>query len=162
MAEVILNRPPPPPPAAVDELGADDREIQEAGLTLREKLSQHAEKAACAGCHSRIDPLGFPLENFDGIGKWRESYGKFPVDASGELWGATYEDVVEFKRLLRANEEVFRRGFVRHLLTFALARDLEYFDEPAVDDLLEDWGEDGGLQDLLLAITTSETFTHVK
>lgn len=162
VTEVVLNRPPPPPPAMVDELGADDQEMQEAGLTLRKKLEMHRNKADCAGCHTRIDPLGFPLENYDAIGLWRESYGKFPVDASGTLHGKyDYTDVIGFKDALAQRKEDFHRGFVRHLLTYALGRHLEAYDEKTIVELTEFAGE-SGLRDLIVEITGSYPFTHVR
>lgn len=161
-AEVILNRPPPPPPAAVDELGADDRDIQEAGLTLREKLAVHAEKASCAGCHSRIDPLGFPLENYDVIGQWRDSYGKFPVDPGGVLMGQhEYDGIVAFKNALLERKVDIRKAFIRHLFTYALGRHAGVLEEKAIDQI-ERATRDGGLQDVIIAIATCEEFTHVR
>ncbi|MCB1062286.1 MAG: DUF1592 domain-containing protein [Verrucomicrobiae bacterium] len=160
--EVVFNRPPPPPPAMVGELGADDQQMQEVGMTLRQKLSLHREKAACAGCHSRIDPLGFPLENFDAIGQWRESYGKFPVDSGGILMREhDYAGIVEFKDALRQRDGDFHRGFIRHLLAYALGRHLESYDEWTIDELAEE--VDGkGLQDLIMAIAKSYPFLHTR
>ena len=146
----------------VDELGDDDAKIQENGMTLRDKLEAHRSHRACAGCHSRIDPLGFPLENFDAIGKWRESYGRFPVDATGSLWGTEYSNVVEFKDLLRTEKGFFHRGFIRHMMTYALGRELHHYDEPSIDNLLSGLEKGQGLQDLIVAIATSPTFTHAR
>ena len=164
IAEVILNRPPPPPPVVVAELGDDDRDMQAAGLTLRKKLEKHRDKAACAGCHSRIDPLGFALENYDGIGRWRYSYGDLPVDTSGELWGRHgFDDIVGFKNALRRVEGEFIKGFVRHLLTFALGRAVEAQDEQTVDEIhAQVVGRGARLQDIILAIATSYPFTHTR
>ncbi len=162
VAEVVFNRPPPPPPAMVDELGSDDREMQEAGLTLRQKLEQHRNQANCAGCHTRIDPLGFPLENFDPIGQWRESYGDFSVDSSGVLMNRyEYSDIVEFKDTLAERKADFHRGFVRHLLRYALGRHLEPTDEVIVADLSERAAA-AGLRDLIVAIANSDTFRSVR
>ena len=162
VSEVVFNRAPPPPPAAVDELGADDAEMQEAGQTLRQKLEAHRDKAACAGCHSRMDPLGFPLENFDGIGQWRESYGSFPVDAGGTLMREfDYKGIVGFKDALKNRQPDFHRGFARHLLTYALGRKLETSDEPTIEKLAAVC-KDKGLQDLIFAIATSDPFTQVR
>ena len=69
----------------VDELGADDAEMQEAGLTLRQKLAAHAEKSVCAGCHSRIDPLGFPFDGYDDAGLPREDHDGFSIDTAGRI-----------------------------------------------------------------------------
>ena len=162
VTEVVFNRPPPPPPAPVDELGADDREMQEAGLTLRQKLRQHSEKSACAGCHSRIDPLGFPLENFDAVGKWRESYGKLPVDASGILMGQyDYKNVVDFKDVMTQRKEDFHQGFVRHLLTYALGRHLGPGDKSTIAEIAK-VAEKGGLKDVIVAVAISYPFTHAR
>lgn len=162
VAEVVFNRPPPPPPAMVDELGSDDREMQEAGMTLRQKLELHRNQTNCAGCHTRIDPLGFPLENFDPIGQWRESYGDFPVDASGVLMDRyEYSDIVEFKDALAERKSDFHRGFVRHLLRYALGRHLEPTDEPAINEIVAVAGE-GGLQDIIIAVATCDMFRFVR
>lgn len=164
VAEVVFNRAPPPPPAAVDELGADDRKMQEAGLSLREKLEQHRNQKNCAGCHTRIDPLGFPLENFDAIGQWREDYGNqdFPVDSAGVLMDTySYSNIIEFKDALAERKEDFHLGFVRYLLTYALGRHLEPTDEKTVRDLVT-VADDGGLKDLIIALTKSETFRMVR
>ena len=162
VTEVVFNRAPPPPPAAVDELGADDREMQEAGMTLRQKIELHREKESCSGCHSRIDPLGFPLENFDPIGRWRDSYGQFPVDAGGVLMREhDYDGIASFKDAIRAREEDFRRGLIRHLLAFALGRHLEPFDEWAVEEIEEET-RGKGLRDVIVAVTESYPFTHTR
>lgn len=158
IAEVVLNRPPPPPPAMVDELGEDDEAMQKAGMTLRQKLELHREKSDCAGCHTRIDPLGFPLESFDPIGRWRDSYGEFPVDASGVLMNQIeYSNVVEFKDALAERKSDFHRGFVRHLLRYALGRHLTPGDEPVISELTAK-ADRGGLRDLILAVATCDTF----
>ncbi len=162
VTEVLFNRPPPPPPAMVDELGADDEAMQDAGLTLRQKLEQHREKAACAGCHTRIDPLGFPLEKFDAIGQWRESYGKFPIDSGGKLMNRyAYRDVVEFKDVLAERKADFHRGFIQQLLTYGLGRHLEPADEIAIVEVAA-IAEKGGLQDVIVAVATSYPFTHAR
>jgi len=164
VAEVVFNRAPPPPPAMVDELGSDDREMHEDGLSLREKLEQHRNQADCAGCHTRIDPLGFPLENFDAIGLWREDYGdeKFPVDAGGILMNEyAYSDIVEFKDALAKRREDFHRGFVRYLLTYAIGRHLKPFDERTIRDLVA-VAREGGMKDVIVALTRSQTFRIVR
>jgi hypothetical protein len=85
---VIFNDPPPPPPDTVPEIEADDAEIEAKGLTIRQRLKQHATDESCASCHAKIDPLGFVLESYDPIGRWRDKYrGGLPVDSSGKLFG---------------------------------------------------------------------------
>jgi hypothetical protein len=164
VTEVIFNRAPPPPPAMVDELGADDQEMQDSGITLRQKLAAHREKQACAGCHTRIDPFGFPLENFDPVGLWRDSYGKFPVDAGGTLMREhEYSDIIEFKDAIAARKSDMHRGFIRYLLTYALGRKLKAHDEAAITAIeREAMGEGKGLQDLVVAIAKSYPFNYVR
>src|SRR5204862_2292728 len=87
----------------------------------------------CASCHSCMDPLGFGLENFDGIGGWREEDGKFPIDASGLLpGGRTFNGPVELKALLKADSGAFVHGLTEKLLTYALGRGLERYDRPVL------------------------------
>jgi len=159
--EVVFNRPPPPPPADVDELGEDPRQFTE--VTLREKLEMHRDKAACAGCHSRIDPPGFALEGFDAIGRVREEYvNGDPVDATGILKRELeFDGIVGFKDAVRERQGDFHRGFIRHLLTYALGRHLTAADQWTVDEL-EEVAEDGGLKDLIVAVAKSYPFTHTR
>ncbi len=139
VATAVLNDPPPPPPDAVPEIEADDAALAEAGLTIRERLKQHAVQQDCASCHSRIDPLGFALENYDPVGHWRDVYrGELPIDASGELFGeARFTTIEEFKEALLDRPERFVRAFTEHLLSYALGRELVVGDEPAVDRIVE-------------------------
>jgi hypothetical protein len=128
--ENLLNAPPPPPPANVPPL--DEAKAGQTG-TLREQMEQHRKNPACASCHSRMDPLGFGLENFNAIGAWRTEEGKFPVDASGILPdGRSFRTVAELKALLKTDKDAFVRGFTERLLIYALGRGLERFDRPVV------------------------------
>ena len=100
--ENLLNAPPPPPPPDVPAL-----DEKSAGVTasVRQQLEAHRANPVCAGCHARMDPLGFGLENYDAIGRWRTMDGKFPVDASGVLPnGKTFADAAELKTILRGDE----------------------------------------------------------
>ena len=95
----------------------------------------HLERADCAGCHEQIDPLGFALENFDAIGKWRDQYenGR-KIDSSGRLFRRhEFTDVVGFKDAILAEKDRFVRGFAGHLLSFALARELGPADQRELD-----------------------------
>ena len=161
IAEVVFNRPPPNPPAMVDELGADDQSFDE--LTLREKLEQHRSSSACSGCHARIDPPGFALEAFDPIGRIRDSYGNGePVDTEAVFKRDYHFDgIVGFKDVLRERSADIHRGFIRHLLTYALGRHLEPADEWAIDEIEREI-EGKGLRDLVLAIARSYPFTHTR
>ncbi|MFN0103451.1 MAG: DUF1592 domain-containing protein [Bryobacteraceae bacterium] len=121
--ENLLNAPPPPPPPAVPSL--DDTKVGESA-SLRQQLEQHRKSPACASCHSRMDPLGFGLENFDAVGGWRTMDGKFPVDAAGTLPnGKTFSGPAELKANLRDSRDDFVRGLTDKLLTYALGRGLE-------------------------------------
>lgn len=132
--ENMLNAPPPPPPPSVPAL--DDTT---AGKTasLRQQMEAHRKNAACASCHTLMDPLGFGLENYDAIGAWRTVDGNFPVDASGALpGGQEFNGPVGLKAVLKRNHDAFARGLTEKLLTYALGRGLERFDRPAVSSIL--------------------------
>lgn len=135
---VMFNQPPPPPPDVVPEIEADDAEFEAKGVTLRQRLKQHQENQSCASCHSKIDPLGFAFENFDAVGRWRENYRSgLPIDASGDLFGENpFTDIVGFKDAILAKPEQFMRGFVEHLFAYALGRELQVADKPAVDKMV--------------------------
>jgi hypothetical protein len=128
--ENLLNSPPPPPPPDVPDL--EEAKIGEE-VSLRERMEAHRSNATCASCHSRMDPLGFGLENFDATGNWREKDGKIPVDASGTLPdGRAFRGPVELARLLRGEKDAFTRAMTEKMLIYALGRGLEPFDRPAI------------------------------
>ncbi len=139
VATVILNRPPPPPPDTVPPIEIDDREIEASGLTLRQRLSQHQESTQCAACHSQIDPLGFVLENYDAVGRWRTAYTSgLEIDSSGQLFGKLkFQNIVEFKNALLQHPEFFMRAFSEHMLSYAVGRELTLADEPTVNTILQ-------------------------
>ncbi len=130
--EEILGTPAPPPPAVVATLPPDDAPKE--GLTFRQRLEKHREKPACAGCHSRMDPIGFGLENFDAIGRWRDSIGDVPVDAAGTMaTGEKFSGPTELKKYLLAfRKNLFVRNLSERMLAYALGRGLEPADLPAV------------------------------
>ena len=134
---MIFNDPPKPPPDDIPDLIADDSTLKEQGLTVRQKLKQHSKDDQCSGCHQKIDPLGFALENFDLLGRWRDNYRTgIKVDASGKLFGKhSFEDVVGFKDAILAEKDVFANAFIRHLLSFALGRELTLTDRIAADEI---------------------------
>ena len=135
VATVIFNDPPPPPPDVVPEIEEDDAAIAASGLTIRQRLKEHASNQSCASCHAKIDHLGFVLESYDPVGRWRDKYaGGLPVDASGKLFGEDeFKNIVEFKDAILARPEEFMRGFSEHLLSYALGRELKVTDKPAID-----------------------------
>lgn len=135
--ENILGTPPPPPPPNVPEL-SEEKESVLSG-SLRQRMEQHREKPMCASCHSRMDPIGFGFENFDGIGAWREKDGEFPVDTAGKLLsGEDFSDAAALKRIL---VEKKRREFLEcvagKMLTFALGRGMEYYDRVSIDQAVK-------------------------
>jgi hypothetical protein len=137
VSSVIFNDPPEPPPDDVPDLKADDSTLQKEGLTVRQKLNQHSEDSQCAGCHQKIDPLGFALENYDLLGRWRDKYRTgLKVDASGVLFGKhAFKDVVGFKDAVLAEKDLFAKAFIKHLLSYALGRELTMVDRIAVDEI---------------------------
>ena len=146
VATVIFNDPPPPPPDVVPEIEEDDAAIAASGLTIRQRLKEHATNQSCASCHAKIDPLGFVLESYDPVGRWRDKYtGGLPVDASGKLFGEDeFKNIVEFKDAILARPEEFMRGFSEHLLSYALGRELKITDKPSVDRITRKVMEDHG------------------
>src|SRR4030095_7206654 len=101
--------------------------------SVREMLEQHRANPVCASCHSRMDPLGFSLENFDAIGQWRTTDGESPINATGVLLdGTTVDGPAGLRRALVAQKEQFVRTVTGKLMTYALGREMEYFDTPAI------------------------------
>ncbi|MDQ6706095.1 MAG: DUF1588 domain-containing protein, partial [Acidobacteriota bacterium] len=129
----ILGTPPPPPPPDVPAL--DEAGVGTSG-SMRQQLEKHRANATCASCHSRMDPLGFGLENYDALGKWRTADGKFPIDSSGTLPdGKTFSTPAEMKTILKAQLPDFSRCLIEKMLTYALGRGLERYDRRTIDEL---------------------------
>ena len=135
--ENVLGATVPPPPPVVATLSQDDHP-DKTGLTFRQRLEQHRKKPECAGCHSRMDPIGFGLENFDATGTWRDEIGGKPVDASGVLTsGDTFTGPAALKARLMAQKAEFVRNLTEKMLAYALGRGLEPYDLPAVRKITE-------------------------
>jgi hypothetical protein len=131
MLENILGTPPPPPPPAVPSLNADPERLR--ALSVREMMEEHRKNPACSGCHSRMDPLGFALENFDAIGRWRTTSGAAKIDASGVMPdGAKFSGPVELRSILADRSDEIVSATTHKLMTYALGRGIEYYDMPAV------------------------------
>ena len=164
VATVIFNEPPDPPPADVPPL-PDQPAAEEDDLTLRERLALHRERADCRGCHEQIDPLGFALENYDTVGRWRERYenGR-EIDVAGTLFREhAFDDVIEFKDAILAEKDRFARGFAGHLLSFALARELEPADTVAVDQIAAAVAaDDYRIQTVIKQVVLSKPFRNKK
>src|SRR5262249_17829345 len=121
--ETLLGTPPPPPPNDVPPL--KEKHAGEAPQTVRERLEEHRRDAVCAGCHNRIDPLGFALENYDVLGRWRPEDNGKPIDNRGELPdGTKIEGPEHLKKILLERKTVFLRHFTTKLLGYALGRGL--------------------------------------
>ncbi len=140
--ESILGTPPPPPPPNVPLL--EENKEGAAPKTMRARLEQHRANPACAGCHSRIDPLGFALENYDVMGKWRDEDAGKPVDASGELnGGRKLNGADDLKAALLERRDVFARNLTAKLLGYALGRGLTLADSCTVDSIVAKLKDNG-------------------
>ena len=128
--ENILGMPPPPPPADVPELS--EKTIS-GDISVRERLAEHRADPACSGCHNPMDPLGFALENYDAVGRWRTVDLGLPIDPSGQLVDGTHvSGVADLESALLQRPEMFASTLTEKLLTFALGRGVEYYDAPAI------------------------------
>ena len=129
--------------------------------TIRQRLEKHRDSKTCAECHRKIDPLGFPLENFDPVGRWRTQYeNDREVDMQGTLLRKhPFNSVVEFKDAILAEKDRFTRALAGHLLTFALARELGPADQIALDRIAQATARDGyKFQTLIKQVVLSEPF----
>jgi hypothetical protein len=136
--ENLLGSPPPPPPPDVDtnlEHSTNGKQ-----LTMRQQMEQHRANPTCASCHSRMDPIGFSLENYDGDGKWRSKDAGSVIDASGKMPdGSTFQGPAGLKELLLTkHRDEFISTFTEKLLTYALGRGVEYYDHPAMRAIIKD------------------------
>ena len=154
----LLNSPPPPPPANVPAL--DESPIDGRKLTTRQKVERHRNHAACASCHARIDPMGFALENFDGIGRWRVDDEGDKVDASGVMpSGEAFSGPQGLKTLLLGHSDEFARSVLERLMTYALGRELDARDQPAVRDIMRSTQANRyRFSDLIAAVVKSVPF----
>ena len=161
LLETILGTPPPPPPPNVPKL----EEAKAGGRsrrTLRERLAQHRANPACASCHSRIDPLGFALENYDVLGRWRTEDAGKPIDAKGELPdGTTFEGPDQLKAALMRKKDLFVRNFVNKMLGYALGRGLTLQDSCTVDSIVAEVERNNySAQALINAVVMSVPFRY--
>jgi mono/diheme cytochrome c family protein len=157
--EQILGTPPPPPPPNVPEL-PEEEESGAASLTLREKLEIHRRNPACANCHTKMDAMGFALENFDAIGAYRSRDGRFLIDATGEFSdGTRFSGPVELKEFLMTRQDEFVRCLVEKLLVYGLGRGLEYYDRPTTEKIVRAMpGHDYKFSGLVREIVHSDAF----
>ena len=163
VATVIFNKPPPPPPDVIPEIEQDDVEIEKKGITLRQRLVAHQENESCSSCHKKIDPLGFALENFDAIGRWRDTYNSgLKIDSSGEIFGeGKFNDIIGLKDTIIENPHWFMRSFIEHMLSYSLGRELDISDNPYVDKILSKvLLEKGKFSTVVTEITKSYPFMN--
>ena len=163
VSENILGIKPPPPPDIVPAIEPD----VSGTTTIRERLAKHSTDRACAECHRKIDPLGFSLESFDAVGRWRVNYAKPKkgpapkIDTSGEFAsGETYQDFASFRDILHdKRDEMFSRHLIRSLLAYSTGRLMEPADEFAVDRIHDKVKQQGlGLRSLVVECLTSDVF----
>ena len=166
--ENILGDPPPPPPGAVPALTPDTSKA----VTPREMLAAHTTEVSCAGCHKKIDPVGFVLESFDPVGRWRTQYPAprssnkkdkkmgLPVETDGKLTdGTVLNDVTDLKAYLRKDISPFSECISEKLLTYATGREMSYSEHKLIREIVEkNQNNGGGFQDLILALVNSESF----
>jgi hypothetical protein len=154
----LLNSPPPPPPAQVPAL--DQSRAEGRKLTTREQVERHRADSGCASCHDRIDPLGFALENFDVIGRWRTEDEGGSIDSSATLSsGETFSGPSGLREFLLSNPDRFVGATVERLMTYALGRELDARDQPAVRKILRDTAAGGyRFVDVISAIVKSVPF----
>jgi hypothetical protein len=140
--ENLLSSPPPPPPPDVPSLDATTDDGQP--RSMREAMEQHRVNPACASCHSQMDPLGFALENFDAIGRWRDrGESNLPIDASGLLPNGTrFDGPAGLRAELVKSPEQFTTTMTEKLLTYALGRGVDHFDAPTIRAIVRDAGRD--------------------
>ena len=156
--ENLLSAAPPPPPADVPSLKTETAPGKP--LTLREAMTRHRAAPACAGCHARMDPIGFAMENFDAIGRWRERDGQQPIDATGVFpEGTKFDGIPGLKKELLRQPEQFVSTVAERLLMYALGRNLQYYDAPTVRAVMRE-GEAANytLASLVLGIVKSRPF----
>ncbi|MGC6467898.1 MAG: DUF1592 domain-containing protein, partial [Akkermansiaceae bacterium] len=164
--ENILGTPPPPPPPDVEPLSPDLRGT----ITLKEQLAAHRNQEACVSCHRKIDPMGFPLENFDPIGRWRDTYPKvdkkakkaLPVDTTSVLSnGREVKDLSDFKAMLLERESQVAHCLTEKMLTYATGRLLEASDRGEIDKIVAEFKKNNNrLRDLVHLIVQSNLFLN--
>lgn len=155
----LLGTPPPPPPPGVSELDESPQATEAA--SLRERMEQHRTNPQCAACHKQMDAIGFALENYDAVGRWRSSADGFPVDPSGQ-WSSSirFEDAADLKQVLQSQaKKTFTRCLVENMLTYALGRSLQPRDFCTVEEIRRQLVSDQfRIQNIIVGIVQSDAF----
>jgi hypothetical protein len=156
--EQLLGDPPPPPPPNVPSI--DDNSRKELSGTFRQRLEQHRADAKCANCHAKMDTMGFALENFNGIGQWRDkNENGQPVEVGGKAGGIELHSLGDLKKMLREQKGQFARCLAEKLMIYALGRGLEYYDDRALDRIQADLAKaDYKFSALVIGIVKSDPF----
>lgn len=154
--EQIMGTPPPPPPPNVPELEAN----KEAKGTLRQRMEMHRANAACSNCHQSMDAIGFALENFDVIGRYRESDADGPIDPAGTLPdGTAFSGISDLKKILASKQDIIVRNVTEKLMTYALGRSLDFFDDRPIQKIVSDAGkQDNRFHAIVKGVITSDPF----
>ena len=155
----ILNDPPPPPPAAVPEIDLSDPKIAE--MTLKERIEDHRNKAACLSCHQKIDPWGIAFENYDALGSWRDKIGEKDVDSTSVLPNEVSLDGIKGlkKFLIENRQEQFVTATVKKMAAFALGRQLDFGDRADIRAITSQVRESGdGIKTMVISLITSDLF----
>ena len=157
--ENLLSSAPPPPPPDIPSLSTDGEE-RETPLTLRDAMLRHRANPSCAACHARMDPIGFAMDNFDAVGRWRERDGTSPIDATGVFPdGTSFEGVTGLKTVLLSRPEQFAGTMAEKLMMYALGRNVHYYDAPAVRAILRDArAKQYAFSSLILGVVNSRAF----
>jgi hypothetical protein len=156
--ENLLGYTPPSPPPEMPSL-ADKENTKD--KTLRERIQLHAANETCASCHAKFDPMGYALESFDGVGKWRTEDNGQPLDTKGKLLtGESFEGVVELKEVLLKNKkDLFTKCLIKKLMIYGLGRGLQYYDEVEVENILATTiKQNYKFSEIMLAIVNSTPF----
>lgn len=160
--EQLLGDHVPPAPPNVPALDQQDQTAV-ANLTVRQRTELHRTNPVCANCHQTLDPIGFGLENFDAIGRWRDRDGNGqPIDAAGELpGGQRFTGPKDLKAIIAEKSSELSRNLTEKLLAYALGRRLEGYDAIVVDNLMNEIAADGyRMRTLINGVITSYPFTH--
>ncbi len=157
----LLGTPPPPPPPQVAKL--DESKQAADAASLRERMELHRANPECASCHQQMDPLGFALENYDAVGRWRTQDGSFAIDPSGELMGGRkFADIQELKRLLGSSAaKKFTRCLIENMLTYSLGRGLHAYDYCTTEAIRAQLSaDDNRIQSIIFGIVESRAFQY--
>ncbi|MFM7322943.1 MAG: DUF1588 domain-containing protein, partial [Armatimonadota bacterium] len=158
--ENLLGTPPPPPPPNVPELPEDKKEGAATPTTVRQRLEIHRRNPACNACHQRLDGIGFAMEQYDAIGRWRDRDGDQAIDASGDLPdGARFSGPDGLRALLMARKGKFTRALVERLLTYGIGRGLEPYDQCNLDAMARRVSERGyRFSEVVMSVVESKPF----